>query len=345
MSFHTTEKILKELLKIQEILIWQQFIVIDMKLTKIFFISDVHGSDLCFRKFINAGSFYKVTHLILGGDITGKMIIPIVEKSGGGYILEEGGKQREISKEQIDSIIRELDDFGYYPYVCSQSEFAELSSSESKRSELFTTLIKEKLVKWMKLAEERLKNSGIKCYISPGNDDTLEIDEILDTSSYVINPEEKVIDLDGEHEMITLGYANRTPWNTHRECDEDMLELKIMKLADQVDDLSCGLFNLHVPPYNTILDKAPELDGTLKPVNTGAGVNLISVGSKAVRNCIEKYQPLAGLHGHIHESMGRCVIGRTVCFNPGSEYSTGRLNGLLLNLKGNKIASYMFTSG
>lgn len=316
-----------------------------MKLTRIFFISDVHGSDLCFRKFINAGAFYKATHLILGGDITGKMIIPIVNREKGIYTYDDGGKPREINKQQLESIIKELNEFGYYPYVCSEKEFIELSTNDSMRSELFTGLIKEKLVKWINLAEERLKNTEIKCYVSPGNDDTFEIDEILDSSDYVINPEEKVVDLDGNHEMITLGYANRTPWSTHRECDEDVLEKRIEKLASQVKNASSALFNLHVPPYDTILDKAPELDSSLKPMNTGAGVNMISVGSKAVRRCIEKYQPLAGLHGHIHESMGRCVIGRTVCFNPGSEYSTGRLNGLLLNVKTDKIQSYMFTSG
>ena len=316
-----------------------------MKMTRIFFISDVHGSDLCFRKFINAGTFYKASVLILGGDITGKMITPIIEKKNGIYSFDDGGKQREITHEQLEIIVKELNDMGFYPYVTTESEFSELSSNQSRLDDLFTRLMKEKLRNWIKLAEDRLGGSDIKCFISPGNDDTLDIDEILNSSSYVINPEEKVMEIDDEHEMITLGYANRTPWNTHRECDEDVLEEKITRLAQEVKDVSKSLFNLHVPPINTILDKAPELDETLKPVNTGAGVNIVSVGSKAVRNCIEKYQPLAGLHGHIHESLGRCNIGRTVCFNPGSEYSTGRLSGLLLNLKKDKIASYMFTSG
>jgi Icc-related predicted phosphoesterase len=59
-----------------------------MTLTRIFFTSDVHGSDVCFMKFINAAKVYQVDVLILGGDVTGKMIVPIVRQPDGTYFSE-----------------------------------------------------------------------------------------------------------------------------------------------------------------------------------------------------------------------------------------------------------------
>ena len=39
-------------------------------MTKLFFATDVHGSEICWKKFISAGKFYEADVIILGGDIT-----------------------------------------------------------------------------------------------------------------------------------------------------------------------------------------------------------------------------------------------------------------------------------
>jgi Icc-related predicted phosphoesterase len=161
----------------------------------------------------------------------------------------------------------------------------------------------------------------------------------------VINPEEKVVDIDQHHEMITLGLTNRTPWKSPREYDEDVLRDRIEKMTQRVRDIPKSLFNLHCPPLGTTIDVAPKLDETLQPVISGGKVVMASAGSSAVRAAIEKLQPLAGLHGHIHESRGIASIGRTKCFNPGSEYGEGVLRGLLLNLSNGEIKNSLFTSG
>ena len=44
---------------------------------RICFVTDVHGSERCFRKFLNTAKFYDAQYLILGGDITGKTLVPI----------------------------------------------------------------------------------------------------------------------------------------------------------------------------------------------------------------------------------------------------------------------------
>ena len=203
----------------------------------------------------------------------------------------------------------------------------------------------EQVRRWINIAEERLKGTGIKCYITPGNDDRFDIDQAFTESDYVINPEGKVVNIDKYHEMISTGFSNKTPWNTQREVTEEKLEEIIEEMASKVENMKNCIFNFHCPPYNTIIDVAPLLDETLKPVVKGGQTIMVHVGSISVRKAIEKHQPLLGLHGHIHESRGVAKIGRTVCLNPGSEYTEGILRGVIVNLDKGKIKSYIFTSG
>lgn len=314
--------------------------------TRIFFVTDVHGSEKCFRKFVNAGKFYNADVLILGGDITGKAIVPLVIQSDGSRRCNYGGKDYVLkSREEVDTMVTSIKDSGYYPHFADPHEVEELQAKPELVNQLFKKVMKQSVEGWMRLAEARLKDTGISCYISPGNDDVFEIDEALNSSDYVINPEERTLNIDGEHEMITLGYANHTPWNSPREADEEALEVKIEKMAEKVNDIRSTLFNLHVPPIDTVIDQAPKLDETLKPILSGGEPVMISAGSAAVRRTIEKFQPLVGIHGHIHESRGIAKIGRTVCFNPGSEYNSGVLRGVLCDLKGSEISSYTLTTG
>lgn len=316
-----------------------------MSRTRIFFVTDVHGSDRCFRKFVNAGKFYTANVLILGGDITGKIVVPIVRQADGGFKCNYGGKETILkSQSEVDDAMKNIRDSGYYPHLTESNEVEELSAKPHLLHQLFIKLMRESLQNWLKLAEERLKGTGIKCYISPGNDDFFEIDATLNSSPYIVNPEEKVVDI-GEHEMITLGYTNHTPWNSPREVDEQVLQEKIEKMTGQVKDMRKTIFNLHVPPIDTLIDQAPKLDENFKPVVSGGTLVMISAGSSAVRSSIEKYQPLVGMHGHIHESRGTVKIGRTMCFNPGSEYNSGILRGLLCDLERDSIKSYLLTSG
>jgi len=203
----------------------------------------------------------------------------------------------------------------------------------------------ETVERWIQMAEERLRISEIKCFISPGNDDRWEVDVPLNRSKIITNPEEKVVELDQHHEMISLGLTNHTPWKSPREFNEEVLAERIDKMAANVKNMENCIFNLHCPPYGTVIDPAPKLDETLKPMLSGGQVVMTPAGSTAVRDAIKKYQPLAGLHGHIHESKGVAAIGRTKCFNPGSEYGEGVLRGLLVDLTEKGIKSYLFTSG
>lgn len=315
------------------------------KKTRLFFVTDIHGSERCFRKFLNAAKFFNANILVLGGDITGKLIVPIIDQGNGTYKSNYAGDDVLLkNKEEAETLVKTIKDSGNYPYFTDQKQFEEMSASTAIVNNIFTGLIVERIKGWMKLAEERLMGTGIKCYISPGNEDIFEIDDALNSSSYVTNLEEKVVTVDGEHEMITLGYTNHTPWHSPREVDEDILSNKIESMAKKVKDPKRAIWNIHMPPINTQIDQALKLDAKLKPVICGQMV-MSSFGSTATRQSIEKYQPLMGIHGHFHESKGAVKIGRTLCFNPGSEYAEGILAGLLCDLEGDKIESYMLNSG
>jgi Icc-related predicted phosphoesterase len=310
---------------------------------KLFFATDIHGSDVCWRKFVSAGKFYKVDAIILGGDTTGKEICPIVKYPDGKIVVNYFGRKDPV-KDPKDLPIYEkrIMDSGLYHYYTTPEEYTRLTEDEDKVDEIFSHLMEERWRQWLDIAEKTLNGTGIRCFVAPGNDDRFVIDSIIDTSSVVERVEGKVVEIGG-HEMINCGWANPTPWKTPRETNEEELLKKIKEMAAKVKNMETCIFELHAPPFASGLDDAPELDKELRPVK--GGTSRAPVGSRAVLQAIKEYQPLLGLHGHIHESKGTTKIGRTVCLNPGSMYSEGMLQGVLLAIDKNKLKSYLFTSG
>jgi len=313
---------------------------------KIFHASDVHGSEKCFRKFLNVPKVYGVDVIIMGGDITGKMLVPIVEQGDGSYKTEYMGSDLVLkSQDEVEKITKLIADAGGYPYICTVDEYDKLKNDPAYLDRIFKNQIVKRVEEWVNLAEERLKSSGVEVYIMPGNDDYPEIDEALNKSEFVINPDGKLVVIGGRYEMISTGYVNITPWKAPRDIPDEKLEEILEGLATQLKRPGDSIFSLHAPPYNTPIDLAPLLDNTLKPVLASGELVMTHVGSIAVRKLIEKYQPLLGLHGHIHESKGMVKIGRTICLNAGSDYLAGNLQGAIVTLEDEKVKSYMFTIG
>jgi len=314
--------------------------------TRIFFASDVHGSERCFRKFVNAAKFYKASALILAGDLTGKILVPIVEGKDGKFRFDFHGEPVTIGKEKVPEYQSELRNAGIYCFATNEAEMEELRADKARSDRMFVEEMKRCLASWVSLAEERLKGTDVMCYISPGNDDRFELDEIIRKGDHVSNPENQVVQVAPKNQMITLGYANITPWHSPREVTEVELKTMIERLADGVTDRAGSIFSIHVPPFGTELDKAPAVDEQLNYVREGMGtVKMTHVGSTAVREAIEKYQPLLGMHGHVHESRGFVKIGRTLCLNPGSDYGDGVLNGGLVSLEDGALKEFVLTSG
>ncbi len=314
--------------------------------TKIFFATDLHGSEKCFLKFVNAAKFYKANTLIMGGDITGKIVIPIVKGSNGKFHATFLGDKRTANNDkELQDLERAIRFSGYYPYLTDPDGMKELQADESKVQSIFMELMLDTVKRWIQVAEERLKETGTKVYVTGGNDDVAEIENIIGGSDYVIDPEDKVVQINGKYEMISTGWSNPTPWKTARECSEEQLWIKIEMMASQVKDMNNCIFNLHVPPINSGIDTCPKLNANLKPVIAGGEIVTTGGGSTSVRKAIETYQPLLSLHGHIHESKGFLKIGRTLCLNPGSEYSEGILRGALVELGDGAVKNFLLTQG
>lgn len=313
---------------------------------RIFFVTDIHGSERCFRKFINAAKFYKAQSLILGGDITGKVMIPIVNQGNGRWVADYLGETKEFSKEEkVTEFGKNLAEGGIYTITLTRAEYDEMQARRESIDKAFSETIRSSLERWLELASTRLKDTGAKCYISVGNDDDVIVDEVLNKSEdNVISCEEKIVHIGG-HEMISFGTSNRTPWNSPREADEPVLKAKLDGMASKLERPEQAIFSIHVPPIDSGIDAAPMVDDNFKPVMKGGQPVMIPAGSSAVREIIEKYKPLVGLHGHIHESRGIYKLGRTICINPGSEYGQGILRGAIVDLEDNKVADYLLVSG
>jgi uncharacterized protein len=308
-----------------------------------FFATDVHGSDRCYRKFLAAARVYEADVLLLGGDVAGKGIVPLVHREDGRYDVVFQGAAETIEPGQLDAMTDRIAFNGLYPYRCSREELA-LLHDEAHRDEIFVRLIAEQLRRWIKETEERLDDK-IRCIITPGNDDPTVVDEVLAKADRVECPERQLAQV-GPVGLASLGNTNATPWHTDREYTEDELRAQIAAMLVDAREFHALMFNFHCPPFNTGLDLAPALDDTFRPVVRNGAMSTVPVGSSAVLEAIEKYAPTVGLHGHIHESQGAAKIGATRCYNPGSDYASGVLKGLILDLDDRgEYVDYLFTSG
>ena len=313
-------------------------------MTILFFATDVHGSEICWKKFINAGKFYDASIIVLGGDITGKAVVPICHTGNSTYraVLLE---QETIlhGEDEVLAMEKKVKSRGYYPYRTDKEELEELKKSPHLIHDIFLSQVMKTAEAWLDYADEKLEGSGLQCYVAPGNDDMFELDDLIRQSKHVRTSEGQVIQLDKHHEMISSGWTNPTPWHTYREESEEQLRIRYEAMIAQVKDIPNCVFNLHAPPYGSTLDEAPKLGKDMRPKY--AGNMLVPVGSKSVRAVIDQYQPLLGLFGHIHEGKGAARLGRTLCINPGSTYEQGYLAGAVVKLEKEKIKNYILTNG
>ncbi len=321
------------------------------KSTRLFYATDLHASERTFRKFINAGKFYDVNVLVMGGDVLGKLAVPIIREGNGKYRATFGGRTERVeTEEELKKLQERLGLLGFYFKIMEEEEFRALSQDRDAVEKMFHKLARERLEQWIDMAETRLKDTGINCFVTGGNDDYPDVLAVLNNAqtNSIFGCEDKVMQIDDEHKMISQGFSTPTPWHTPREVSDDKLGEMIDAMAQQVSDMSRCIFNFHDPPNDSTLDTCPMLDWNTDPpsqIVRGGQVVLFGAGSKSVRRAIEKYQPLLGLHGHIHESAGAIRIGRTLCINPGSEYGEGILRGVIVNIANGKVEGYQLTSG
>ncbi len=313
--------------------------------TRLFYAGDVHGSRVCWKKFINAAAHYPAEALIMGGDLTGKALVPIVRQGDGSYSAQVIGEERVArSAEELDQMQQAISTNGMYSLIVDLEEARRLGEDPAHRDDVFEHTLLDELRLWVELADERLAGSESVAYVIPGNDDPWSIDEVLAGGTKVVPCDER-IERVGPHELLSLGYSNRTPWKTPRELDEEEIYARLKRLSDQLEAPERAIFNIHVPPWESSLDTAFEVDEELRYVTKGGRPHEVPTGSKAVRQIIEETEPLLSLHGHIHESKGVTKIGRTVAINPGSDYGSGHLDGCLVHIAPERVVNHYLVSG
>jgi len=316
-------------------------------LSKVFFAVDVHGAESVWRKWLRMPEYHGVQALLLCGDLTGKSLVPVIDQGDGTFKAFYFGKNWSLSSgSEVDEMERKINDAGAYSIRCDRDRVAELQNDPTQVESLMMGMIKERIARWMAMLLDHIDLSKVDVIVMPGNDDDWEIDDVIRSFG------EKGITwcLDGPVDvlgipMISMDYVNPTPWDTPREDSERGLAKRIKKLAGRLPDPGRTIFNLHAPPHGTMLDLAPELDANKKPVTVAGQVNFVHVGSKAVAEAIETYQPLIGLHGHIHESYGHDRIGDTPVINPGSEYGEGILRGYVIEIEDGAVTNQWKVEG
>ena len=309
----------------------------------IFYVADIHGSEKCFRKFINAGKFYGVDALILGGDVTGKAFVPLVRLDDGAYEARFIGRTEFArNDDELARLESQIRFNGFYPFRTTTTELEDFAARPQRREAHFEKVIGDSVRAWVALADERLDGSGIACLVMPGNDDGSFVGEILSGGRVLQNPEGRPIEL-GPFQVLSYGWSNITPWHSPRELPESELEARISALVADLEPGRPAIYNLHVPPYGTRIDDAPEIRTDLSLVG-GSSARMVPVGSTAVRRVIERDGPVLGLHGHIHESRGSARLGPTLCLNPGSDYNSGILKGVIVRLQGGAVEDVQFVA-
>jgi uncharacterized protein len=301
---------------------------------RIYYASDIHGSRKCWLKFLATPKYYGADVIIIGGDITGKFIVPIIRKSDGKVETIFMGRKRKLKNDdELEKLKQQMANAGQYGVEMTEAEHDLYVQDPSQLDGLFERALRERVEEWVALADERLEGQDVRCFVSPGNDDEYSIDEVLARSEKVEVHDGRVVDLGDGFEMFGLGYSNITPWNCPRDITEDELAAKIDELAAHVSRMDRAIFDIHVPPYDTGIDEAPELTEDKQIISDSLGAPMkVPVGSTAVRDAILKYKPMLGLHGHIHEASGIRRLGNTMLINPGSEYGEGLLRGALIEL-------------
>jgi len=311
---------------------------------RIFFATDIHGSEICWRKFLNAGAFHKADVLIMGGDMTGKAMVPIVARNGSWEVILQEQHQVLSTEAEVVAMEKRIRDRGYYPIRTTPEEQAAWQADPALVDARFHAEMMGNVSDWMALADARLRGKGIRCVVSPANDDMFEIDPIIAGAECVDLGEGSTIALDG-FTLVSLGWANPTPWKTFRELPEEGLATRIEAMVADVPDPHRAIFNFHPPPYGSNLDSAPKLNEDMRYV--AGGQALVPVGSKAVRDAITVHGPVLSLHGHIHEGRGAVKIGRTLAVNPGSAYEDGVLQAAIVDLdpKKGEVKRYLLING
>lgn len=158
-----------------------------------------------------------------------------------------------------------------------------------------------------------LKKINSELMAIAGNCDNREIEEMLIRDG--LAPEAEGFKIRGVR-LIGLSGALPGPVRTPYERSEKDFEEALSSMGKTMPgrdaarrrDPECLVLVSHQPPHGSVADRVAHFK---------------HVGSHAIRNWVEKHTPSLVISGHIHESHGHELEGRTHVVNPGA-FKDGR---------------------
>jgi Icc-related predicted phosphoesterase len=291
-------------------------------------VSDLHGSNTCFRKCLRLVDETRADLLVIAGDFLGKGVV-LYHRTSKGVSYSFGDDHiKRTSEPQFQELKREWADVGFYPMEVSEDSMhedhldAHISSGARRLSQWFDYGMKTR--------------PKLPVIVIPGNDDFEPIVDVLNEHPWSVNVDGRTIEMLG-YEFFGLGYSTMTPWSTPRELTELQIFERLSSLTENLSKTDRGIGVVHTPPFDCGLDSVPELerlhDGTLQVTGSGE----VPCGSRALRTFIERVSPMLIICGHCHSSSGVSKIGSTICVNPGSGSQYGALFAQLVVLEGERI--------
>src|SRR5580698_11310541 len=128
---------------------------------RIMFATDLHGSTLVFQKAVSLSILADADVLIVGGDLSGKRLLPIVPVSNASFRVGEpfnqkddsgtslsGNVFREVKKGDLDNVCQRWEAKGYYWHVAEEAEIRRLNETPEELTLLFERKIVERIEKW-----------------------------------------------------------------------------------------------------------------------------------------------------------------------------------------------------
>ena len=181
---------------------------------RIYYAADIHGSEKCWRKFIRSATFYKADVLILGGDLSGKILVPIEKHDDGTYEASWSGSHYRLqSADEIPELEKRIRFNGFYPYVCTPDDMEAMRADERVVEATFRRQVLASVQRWLAHADRELEGQSVECVVIPGNDDDWALDAVLSSASRVTNGDRRVTAIGTGHQLLNLGLSNRTPWD------------------------------------------------------------------------------------------------------------------------------------
>lgn len=242
------------------------------------FTSDIHGNISQYEEILEIVKKNKIKYIFFGGDL--------LPKDGGLWNIHNTKRtikyQKIFIKNYFNNYLLKLSKLSNIYFIFGNDDFASCEKTITKKSKKIHVINN----KCIKINKEIYVYGYPYVQLTPFQNKDWEK---WDSNQAIIN--ESIIKLNG--------YWSKG--NKHIPVDYSILKNKINSIKYDLDEIikkynpTKTIFLFHQPPYGGNLDM---IEKTNKWFDED-----VHIGSKSIRNFIEKNKPLLTLHGHVHETV------------------------------------------